>query len=272
MCRVLEVSRAGYYRWLAQQSAVPSDLPLRVAIREVFEGSEKRYGSPRVWDALRKRFKVGRARIARMMREMGLVARFRRKRVSTTDSAHDQPIAPNVLNRDFNPAAPNQAWVTDITYIRTEQGWLYLAVVMDLFSRRVIGWAADDNLRTELVLDAFRTAISRRLPSPGLVHHSDRGSQYASHAYQQVLAQHGVICSMSRSGNCWDNAVIESFFSTLKTELVHRVRWATKSDARSALIRYIEIFYNSKRKHSSLGYRSPAEYERTYWERSVRTA
>ena len=183
----------------------------------------------------------------------------------TTDSDHDAPVAPNLLQRDFEAERPNQRWATDITYVWTSQSWMYLAVVMDLFSRRVVGWAMTPHLRTELALDALRMALGRRMPEPGLVHHSDRGVQYAAHAYQNVLHQHGIVCSMSRKGDCWDNAVVESFFSRIKTELLHRQGWPTGRAVKDAVARYIEGWYNPHRLHSSLGYLSPNQFEQRYF-------
>jgi putative transposase len=207
---------------------------------------------------------VSRRRVARLMRKRGPEARKKRRFRRTTDSDHAQPIAPNLLDRNFIAVAPNQKWVTDITYIRTWEGWLFLATVLDLFSRRIVGWAIADHLRTELVLDALKFALGRRLPEDGLVHHSDRGSQYASEDYRQALRDAGIACSMSRKGNCWDNAVAESFFSTLKLELVYRQPWPTRATAKAAVIEWIEVFYNTKRRHSHLGYRTPAEEEKLF--------
>jgi transposase InsO family protein len=195
------------------------------------------------------------------MRGRGLAARRRRRFRTTTDSRHPFPIAPNVLARQFDRAAPDQAWVTDITYIPTGEGWLYLAVILDLHSRFAVGWAMSARITDDLTLDALAMALARRRPPPGLLHHSDRGSQYASGDYQQVLARHGVVCSMSRRGNCWDNAVAESFFATLKVELVHDAAWTTRTAARTELFEYLELFYNGWRRHSALGYLSPRAFE-----------
>jgi transposase InsO family protein len=197
------------------------------------------------------------------MRQQGLAARRRRRFVRTTDSAHRQPVADNLLARHFSPDQPNCTWATDITYVATRQGWLYLAVVLDLFSRQVVGWAMGQSIDTQLVLSALDMALKSRKPPRGLLHHSDRGSQYASTDYQRTLEQRGIRCSMSRKGNCWDNAVVESFFSSLKMELVHEADFATREQATAALFEYIEVFYNRKRRHSSLGYVSPVEYERS---------
>jgi len=198
------------------------------------------------------------------MRTAGLTARLTRRWRRTTDSAHGLPVAENLLARDFTAERPNQKWVTDITYIRTLEGWLYLAVVLDLYSRRIVGWSMASHMRTDLVMQALTMAVGNRLPDDALMHHSDRGSQYASFAYQDALRDHGISCSMSRRGECHDNAVAESFFGTLKTELVHRQTWPTRASARSAIHDYIELFYNRKRRHSTLGDRPPAEFEADY--------
>ncbi len=264
LCRVLGVSRAGYYAWEGREESArqKANAALAERIRQVHQQSRGNYGSPRVHAELKAQGEhVGRHRVARLMREEGLRARRRRRFVHTTDSKHGLPVAPNVLARDFRPPGPNRVWATDITYVPTREGWLYLAVVMDLFSRRIIGWAMAECIDRHLVLAALDMALKGRRPPEGLLHHSDRGSQYASEDYQRALAARGIRCSMSRKGNCWDNAVVESFFSTLKTELVHRVDFLTRAAAKSALFEFIEVFYNRKRRHSSLGYVSPAEFE-----------
>jgi transposase InsO family protein len=220
------------------------------------------YGSPRVHAELRcQGIEVGRNRVERLMRAEGVTARLKRRFRRTTDSAHDYPVAPNTLDRQFETDEPNQVWTTDITYIWTQEGWLYLAVVMDLFSRRIVGWSMSDNMRTELVLAALTMAIGNRLPDGELMHHSDRGSQYASFSYQKALQANGITCSMSRRANCLDNAVAESFFGTIKTELIHRHTWPSRDSARLAIHEYIEVFYNRRRRHSTLGMMSPAEFE-----------
>ncbi len=266
LCRVLEVSRAGYYAWEGRETSArqKADAALVERIRQVHESSRRTYGSPRVRAELKAQGqRVGRHRVARLMRRAGLRARRRRRFVHTTDSKHGLPVAPNVLARDFNPPAPDRAWATDITYVPTREGWLYLAVVLDLFSRRVIGWAMDSRIDRHLVLSALDMALKSRRPPAGLVHHSDRGSQYACADYQRALAARGIRCSMSRKGNCWDNAVVESFFSTLKTELVHDRDFPTRESAKAALFEFIEVFYNRQRRHSALGYVSPVEFEKT---------
>jgi transposase InsO family protein len=241
------------------------DETLAAVVAAIYAENHGRYGSPRVqMELLRARGqRSGRKRIARLMRVQGLRARPRRRYRTTTDSRHGLPVAPNLLARRFAVAKPNTAWVTDMTYIWTPQGWLYLAVIIDLFSRRVVGWAMSERIDRKLALDALRMALAQRRPPPGLIHHSDRGSQYASDDYQQLLAAHGIRGSMSRRGDCWDNAVAESFFASLKLELVYQVQWPSRAAARTALFEYLELFYNRRRRHSSLGYLSPAEYERS---------
>jgi len=239
------------------------------SIKDVFQNTGRRvYGSPRVTAELRAGgVTVCQNTVARLMNQQGLRARIRRRYVPrTTDSSHGHPIADNLLHRRFTASAPNQKWVGDITYIATDQGWLYLSVVIDLFSRKVVGWSMADHLRTQLVSDAIDMAIRRRRPAAGkkfgdLIHHSDRGCQYACNDYRQLLADHGITMSMSRPGNCYDNAVAESFFATLKTELVHLTHYATHDQARASVFEWIEVFYNRRRRHSSLGYLSPEAFE-----------
>ena len=265
MCRVLGVSRQGFYAW---QNRAPSkrscrDKSLTHQIRSSFTESQGRYGSPRIYRDLQAQgCSTSRKRVARLMKQHGLQARRRRRFVRTTDSKHGFRIAPNRLARDFRPAGPNQAWAADITYVGTKQGWLYLAVVIDLYSRKVVGWAMERFIDRRLALSALRMAIEARQPAAGLVHHSDRGVQYACGEYQRVLADAEIVASMSRKADCWDNAVVESFFSTLKEELVYRYEFATAADARTAIFEYLEGFYNRRRRHSTLGYLSPLEYER----------
>ena len=264
LCRTLQVSRAGFYAWQTRPPArrQQDDDRVSVQIAAIHAESRQRYGSPRIHAELRDRgCRMGRKRVARLMRVRGLAARRRRRFRTTTHSRHPFPIAPNVLARQFDRAAPDQAWVTDITYIPTGEGWLYLAVILDLHSRFAVGWAMSARITDDLTLDALNMALARRRPPPGLLHHSDQGSQYASGDYQRVLAQHGVVCSMSRRGNCWDNAVAESFFATLKVELVHDAAWTTRTTARAELFDYLELFYNGQRRHSALGYLSPRVFE-----------
>jgi transposase InsO family protein len=268
LCRVLEVSSSGYYAYLRREPSQrqQDDDALKVHIAVIHERSQGTYGSPRIYRRLRQKdFEVGRDRVARLMRELQRCGTPKRRYRCTTDSDHDAPVAPNLLQRDFDAKRPNQRWVTDITYVWTQQSWMYLAVVMDLFSRRVVGWAMRPHLQTELALEALRMALGRRMPEPGLVHHSDRGVQYAAHAYQNVLHQHGIVCSMSRKADCWDNAVVESFFARLKTELLHRQSWRTGREVQDAVARYIEGWYNPHRLHSSLGYLSPNQFEQRYF-------
>ena len=278
MCRVLEVSRAGFYAWRSRSEAVRvlEDRRLAVEVASIHAESRQRYGSPRVHAELRGRGrKTSRKRVAKLMRQQGLRARHKRRFRTTTDSAHEFPVAPNRLKRKFEVDAPNTAWVTDITYIWTQEGWLYLAVILDLFSRRVVGWAMSEKITRKLALAALTMALSRRQPPRGLLHHSDRGSQYASGDYRKRLVANNIVCSMSRRGDCWDNAVAESFFSTLKTELVHNVIFLTHESAKNAIAEWIEMFYNSNRRHSSLGYATPLEFEQRYYEQQeleLRTA
>jgi putative transposase len=265
LCTVLGVSRAGFYA--AQRRPVAArrreDQQFAVHVAAAHATSRGRYGSPRVYRELQAQgHDVGRHRVARLMREQGLRAREKRRFQRTTDSQHGLPVAPNVLDRQFTVPTPNTAWVSDITYLWTRQGWLYLVVILDLFSRRVVGWAVHDRITRQLALAALTMALRQRQPHAGLVHHSDRGSQYASGDYQAVLTAHGVVCSMSRRANCWDNAVAESFFSTLKIELAHDADWTTHAEAHAAVAEYLEIFYNTQRRHSVLGYVSPVAFER----------
>ncbi len=265
LCEVLQVSRQGYYAWAGRGPSAKKqdDEHLKQRIQQAFTESDGTYGSPRVQRALAANGKSsGRNRIARIMREERLVGRPPRRRfVTTTDSRHGFRIAPNLLDRNFKPSAPDVVWSTDITYIPTLKGWLYLAVVVDLFSRKVVGWSMRPYIDRRLVLEALEMAITTRRPGPGLLHHSDRGVQYACDEYQRLLAGEDMVVSMSRKGDCWDNAVVESFFSTLKQELVYRRKFSDRDEARTAIFRYIEGFYNRRRLHSTLGYLSPMDYE-----------
>ena len=265
MCKVLKVSRSGYYAWRRREKSgrEKSDEKLAEAITEIHVASRRTYGSPRIHAELGRRgHRCGRKRVARLMREGGIRAKGKRRfRVSTTDSNHDLPIAPNLVERRFSAEGPDKLWVADITYVPTEEGWLYVASILDVFSRRVVGWACAAHMKTSLVLDALNAALTNRQPEPGLVHHSDRGAQYASHAYREALDARGIVCSMSRRGNCLDNAMKESFFRSLKVECVDDERFETRSQARSAVFDYVEIFYNRTRLHSSLGFLSPVDFE-----------
>ena len=269
LCRVLGVSRAGFYAWQqrAESPRAGEDRRLAVEIATIHAESRRCYGSPRVQAELRARGQcLSRKRVARLMRRAGLAARRRRLFRTTTDSTHGRPVARNILNRDFTAATPNRCWVTDISFIATGEGWLYVAAILDLFSRRVVGWALSERLTTPLALEALDMAVTRRRPPLGLLHHSDQGGQYASADYRKVIAEHGMTMSMSRRANCWDNAVAESFFATLKVELLQDTAWPTRTHARRAIVEYIELFYNAQRRHSALGYLSPAAFERR-WER-----
>lgn len=265
MCEVLDVSRSGYYQWRsARTSARASQTEaIKAKIARVHETSRGTYGSPRVTAALHGQGEaVGRNRVARLMKEAGLKGRqARRYRVRTTDSAHDDPIAPNLLAEAPAPTKPDEIWVSDITYVETGEGWLYLAGVLDLYSRRLIGWAMGSSLVTALPLAALHMALRRRRPGAGLLHHSDRGCQYASADYRSALSKHGCVASMSRRGNCYDNATMEAFWSTLKHELIYRRRFVTRDDATTAIFDYVECFYNRTRLHSALGFKSPLAYE-----------
>lgn len=267
MCRVLEVCPSGYYASLKRPPSWHAliDEVLMAHVRIIHAASGKTYGAPRVHRELQAEgLPASPKRVARLMRDDGLVARPRKRaRVSTTDSNHDDPIAPNLLARQFdvNGIAINRVWVADLTYVPTREGFLYLATVLDLGSRRCVGWAMDDQMEVDLPLAALRMARDARHPAPGLIHHSDRGSQYCAKAYRAELMAHGMIASMSAKGDCYDNAVAESFFATLEFELIMQNDWRTKADARRAIFRYIETWYNRQRRHSTLGYISPAEYE-----------
>lgn len=265
MCEVLEVSRSGYYAWRSRPPSARknADSRLVVDIAAAHARSRRRYGSPRVHRALRRKgIRVGRKRVERLMREKGLVGRRKRRFRRTTDSNHTHPIAPNILARRFTPASPNEIWAGDVTYIATHEGWAYLAVLLDLCSRRVVGWAFSESNDTELALAALRRAVGGRHAIPaGLIHHTDRGSPYASAEYREALKSHAMLQSMSRRGDCWDNAVAESFFATLRAELVDDETYRTRRAAESSIGDYIERFYNAERLHSHIDYVSPIEFE-----------
>jgi transposase InsO family protein len=267
MCRLFEVTRQGYYAYARRppSARVRDDAELCESVQAIFAETGETYGSPRVLAELRRRGAcVGKRRVERAMRSMGLTPPTPRKHRTTTVRDRKHPVAPNKLARDFDAPRPNERWVTDITYVWTDEGWAYLAVILDLFSRAVVGWAIDATLSTRLPLAALEGAVRRRRPNVGLMHHSDRGCQYTSAEYRSALASLGISVSMSRKGNCWDNAVVESFFGTLKNELVYRRRWRTRLELRHALFEYIEVFYNRRRLHSSLDYKTPAEVEEKY--------
>ena len=274
LCAVLEVSRSGFYDWLSREPSARDvdDARLKVHIAAIFRRHKGRYGAPRIQDDLRDEgFAVSRKRVARLMRELGLRSVRKRRFKATTNSAHKLPVADNVLNRCFEAEKPDAAWVTDITQVWTSEGWLYLAAILDVFSRRVVGFSMSDRIDRDVALDALRMALGRRLPDAGLIHHSDRGVQYASAEYQRVLDDHGIVCSMSGRGDCWDNAVAESFFATLKTELVYQTRYQTRLEAKRAIFDFIEAYYNYRRRHSAIGNVSPMEFEKQY-EREMKNA
>ena len=265
LCKVLGVSQSGYFAWRRRpaSSRQRDDLVLLAHIRSAFALSHETYGSPRMTRDLKDSgLRVGRRRTARLMRENGLKARQKRRFKRTTDSHHPLPAAPNLLAQDFSAERPNEKWNADISSVWTAEGWLYLAVVLDLFARRIVGWAVSDRLHKELPLEALRKALAIRQPREGLTHHSDRGCQYCSAAYQTELRKHGILISLSGKGNCFDNAVVETFFKTLKAELVWRTAFQTRAEARDAIARYIDGFYNPVRRHSTLDFVSPAQFER----------
>lgn len=265
MCAALEVSPAGFYAWLRRPPSFQEQRreALLVLIRDIHAQAKGRYGSPRVHAALAGRDGARSVNtVARIMRDNDIRAKTARKfKCRTTDSNHPLPVADNVLDRQFDPEGPNESWVADISYIPTREGWLYLAIVEGLYSRMVVGWSMDSTMTSRLVVDALGMAVARRLPGEGLLAHSDRGSQYASEHYQGLLGKHGINCSMSEVGQCWDNAPAESFFASLKKELVHHEDYQTRQQARASIFEYIEVFYNNQRLHSSLGYITPAAYE-----------
>ena len=264
MCMVLDVSISGYRAW--KRGGTPdrkrlTNNQMLVVIRAIHAELKGAYGSPRMVRELRLRgFTACKERVERLMREHGIHARHKRRYKVTTDSKHGLPVAENLLDRNFNPTAPNQVWTSDITYLWTDEGWLYLAIVLDLFNREVIGWSLKPRMTADIVTDALAMAWFRRHPEPGVMHHSDRGSQYASRTFQSKLTEYGMTCSMSRKGNCWDNAPTESWFNSFKNERVHGVRYVTHAEMKATSFEYIEVFYNRKRQHSTLGYRSPIQF------------
>jgi transposase InsO family protein len=265
MCSVLEVSENGYYNWRkrGKSQRKQDDEQLVSRIEDAYHENRGVYGSPRIYAELTAQgIKCGRKRIARLMREHNISARRKRRQAKKTDSSHSSPIAPNLLERDFTADAPNKKWLTDMTFIATEEGWLYLAGVLDAYSRKLVGWAMGQNHDAELVKQALQMALVMRQPEAGLVHHSDRGSEYASQSYQEILHQHHVSISMSKKGDCYDNAMIESFWGTLKEECFSLEIFHTRKEAKTVIFEYVEVFYNRKRKHSSLGYLSPVDYEK----------
>ena len=267
MCRVLEVSSSGYYAWLEREPAAASARQDRLAgaVTRSFLDSDQSYGYRKVWEDL-EAWSVSccQETVRRVMRRLGFCVQRKRRFVVTTDSDHGYAVAENILNRDFYADAPDQKWVADITYIPTQEGWLYLAAVLDLFSRKIVGWATSERIDEALVTAALNMAIAQRRPGPGLLHHSDRGSQYAADGYQELVEKMGMVCSMSRKGNCWDNAVMERFFGSLKTERVYRKTYITRAEAKKDLFMYIEWFYNAARRHAALDYQTPNTVEARY--------
>lgn len=266
MARVLEVSRSGYYGWLKQthNKKDKERICLIAHIERVFKESKRSYGSPRIYQQLRSEgVSCGRHRIAHLMRTSGIVARKKRRYKKPVTQRHDRSFAVNVLNRQFHYDAPDRAWASDVSYFWTRSGWLHLAIVMDLFSRRIIGWSMGAYVDKDLTIKAFTMAMLNRSPKHRLIHHSDQGAEYTNNEYQSVLRNYRMISSMSRAGNCYDNAVVESFFKTIKVELARKQKFNTINEARAAIFEYIEIFYNHKRLHSTLGYLSPIEFERS---------
>jgi transposase InsO family protein len=265
MCQILNLTRSGYYAWRdrPQSPRQQRRTELNERIRQVHQNSRGSYGSPRITVELKASgLKVCENTVAKYMRESQVFVKPRRRFVPcTTDANHEHPIAANLLNREFEASAPNRKWVCDLTYIFTEEGWLYLSVVIDLYSRKVVGWSMTDHMKASAMIEALQMAIRRRRPQSGLLHHSDRGVQYACQLYRSLLSTQDIQCSMSRPGNCYDNAVAESFFGTLKSELVHRRRYPTRAQARTSIFEWIECWYNRQRRHSSLGYLSPETFE-----------
>lgn len=267
MCRLLGVSTSAYYDWRKRPESPRrlEDQRLAEKVKQSHAQSRMIYGARRIRKELLETGEtISRGRVARLMRQQGLESKVKRKFKATTNSHHDRPVAPNRLERNFQADRPNQAYVGDITYIATHEGWLYLAVLIDLYSRAVVGWSMAERMTAQLANDALTMAIWKRKPPKGLLVHSDRGSQYASALYQNTLQERGFICSMSRKGNCWDNAPAESFFHTLKTELTHHRRYQTREEAKQEIFEYIEVFYNRQRRHSTIGYQSPSGFEENY--------
>ena len=268
LCKVMEVSRSGYYKYLTKLKSrvISVDFELISRVKEIHKNARGKYGSRRMSAQLCiDGYAVGRCRARTLMQKAGVSYYTKKRFKRTTNSKHKMPVSPNVLNREFDVVAPNKVWCSDITYLWTKQGWVYLASVIDLYSRKVVGWQIDDHMRTSLVKDALSMAYFRRKPDSGLIHHSDRGSQYASNEFQKLMREYQMTGSMSRKGNCWDNAVAESFFKSLKTERTDESSYHTKEDARTDVIEYIEMFYNSQRLHSTIGYNIPNKFESEYF-------
>lgn len=271
MCRVLDVSSSGYYAWRKRPSSAQemANHTLLQEIQAAHQASKGVYGSPRIYHEVKEKVSCSQNRVARLMKKHGIAAKQKRRYKQTTKANGAHPVAPNLVDRNFAAAAPNEKWATDITYIPTLEGWLYLAVVLDLFSRRIVGWAMSARMTSDLVLDALHMAIRERKPAVGLIHHSDRGSQYTGAPYQELLKSHQFEVSMSGTGNCYDNAPTESFFGSLKMERVHHVVYETRAQARTDIFFYIEAFYNRQRRHSTLGYVSPAAHEAAYYQHQL---
>lgn len=265
MCEIFTVSKSGYYTWRNRDKSEKEtkELKLLRAIEDIHRSSRKNYGSPRIFNQLiGMGYKIGKTKVERTMQKHGIRAKTKRKFRVTTDSKHNLPVAPNLLERNFSPEKPNQTWASDITYVWTSEGWLFLAVIVDLFSRQVVGWSLDKTMTKELVCSALRQAYFRRKPGTGLVFHSDRGSQYCSKEFRRQLKQYRMLQSQSRKANCWDNACVESFFHTLKTEMIYHEDFETREGAYRAIFEWVEAFYNRQRLHSTLGYKSPVDFER----------
>ena len=265
MCRVVRASKSGYFAWCKRghdsKEARRNELVNKIAL--IHQGSRNTYGSPRVFQVLKGMGeKCSKSTVERLMRETGIRSKMKRRFKATTQSNHSLPVAQNLVKRDFTAKQPNQLWCTDITYLWTDEGWLYLAAIIDVFTRKIVGWSMKDRLTLPLALDALDMALTQQKPSAGLVHHSDRGCQYAALEYQKTLNRHDIVCSMSRRGQCWDNALMESFFHTLKTEHVYHERFMTKQQAKTSVFEWIEVFYNRQRIHSAIGFLSPECYER----------
>jgi putative transposase len=267
MCMMLNIERSGYYAWLKKMPGkrATANVALDQKILRTFHQHKGRYGAPRLHDELQGEGEpVSKNRVARRMKVLGIKAKGKKKFKATTDSKHNLPIAPNLLNRDFTATKPNEKWCGDITYVWTEEGWLYLATVIDLYSRKVIGWSLQSTMTKQLVCDALMMALWRRGFPRNVLFHSDRGSQYCSHDYQNMLKHYGLTCSMSRKGNCWDNSVAESFFHTIKTELIYHERYATRENAKQSIFHYIEVYYNKLRRHSTIGSLAPESFEKQF--------
>lgn len=267
MCRLLEVSRSGFYSWLKRPESIRSikDKELLKKITKIYEDSHKTYGGNRIHRAIKKTDKCSKKRVTRLMKKNGIMSITVKKYKATTNSKHNHPVAENKLNQDFSASKPYEKWVTDITYIKTTEGWLYLAAILDLYTKKIVGWSASSTMTTQLVINALEHAIKRNKPPKGVIHHSDRGVQYASKDYQKKLEKYGFICSMSRKGNCYDNACIESFWGTLKKELIYPKQLMSRALAKLEIFQYIEIFYNRKRINSTIGYLTPIDMEKQYY-------